>query len=553
MVETVIRSDSGSGNRRDSENEIRPAPAHPTAVGPTVGSVLAIDGSVVIGQLGDRASAGPEPVEIGQLVRLSTARWPVYGVVHALRRGRRADDKSIVEVHLLGEITMVGDLPRFLRGVSASPTLDAMIQRATSAEEAVVYAQPTMPSIEIGRLRHDPTLPAHLVTDRLLGNHLAVLGSTGSGKSCAVTVLLRAIVDKHPHAHVVLLDPHAEYGAAFGDRASCLDPTTLQLPYWLMSFDELAAVLVPGEDGTAYVERGILEDMVLRAKQRAAGEGSEHVQLTVDTPVPYRLTDLVTLIDEDMGSLDKPDGAAPYRHLLNRIEQLRNDRRYAFLFPSLYLKDSMADILGQILRMPVEGKPITTIDISGIPSEITDMVVSFLCRLVFEFGLWSVRERTRPVLLVCEEAHRYVPAAPAKGFEPSRQAIDRIAKEGRKYGISLCLVSQRPADLSASSLSQCGTIMALRMSNERDQAFIREVLPDGSEWLIRSLPALTTGEAVVMGEGATVPVQIELTRLPADQQPSSQTPSFSDAWSRPMDDAREALVDTVGRWRAQQR
>ena len=523
------------------------------SVGRTVASVIAVNGSVVLGELVDRAFVGSNPVEIGHLVRMSTARWPVYGIVHALRRGRRTDDKSIVEVHLLGEVTMIGDKPRFVRGVSAKPTLDAMIQRAATAEEAVVYASPTAASIRVGSLRQDSRIAAHLLTDRLLGSHLAVLGSTGAGKSCAVTVILRSIIDHHPHAHIVLLDPHSEYATAFDGQAHCLDPTNLELPYWLMSFDEIAAILAPGNDNQAYVERGILKDAVLKAKLLALGDNAERAQITVDTPLPYKLADLVKVIDTDMGQLNKPEGAAPYRHLLTRIAHLRNDKRYAFLFQSLYLKDNMADILGQILRIPGDGKPITIIDISGVPSEITDMVVSFLCRVVFEFGLWSVREQATPVLLVCEEAHRYVPAAPAGGFEPSRQAIDRIAKEGRKYGISLCLVSQRPADLSASSLSQCGTIMALRMSNERDQAFVREVLPDGSEWLIRSLPALSTGEAVVIGEGAAVPIQIELTRLPPEKQPSSQTPPFSSAWSSPIQSPQEMLAGTVNRWRNQQR
>ena len=157
-----------------------------------------------------------------------------------------------------------------------------------------------------------------------------------------------------------------------------------------------------------------------------------------------------------------------------------------------------------------------------------------------------------PVLVVCEEAHRYVPGDGALGFGPTRRAIDRIAKEGRKYGVSLCLVSQRPSELSPGSLSQCGTIVALRLSNERDQTFVRNALPEGSDWLIRTLPALGTGEAVIVGEGVSVPMQIRFDSLPAGTQPASHTPSFSAAWSTEAD-GPSVLRGAITRWRGIQR
>jgi uncharacterized protein len=249
-----------------------------------------------------------------------------------------------------------------------------------------------------------------------------------------------------------------------------------------------------------------------------------------------------------MGTLNKPEGAAAYRHLLSRLASVREDRRYGFMFQSLYLRDNLDAILGRLLRLPVAGKPVTLLDISGVPSEVVNVVVSLLCRLIFEFALWSEREHSPPLLLVCEEAHRYVPGDGLPVFEPTRRAIDRIAKEGRKYGVSLCLVSQRPLELSTSSLSQCGTVVALRMSNERDQQFVRNALPDGFDWLIGALPALGTGEAVVVGEGVTVPMQIQFRQLDPAEQPASQTPAFSRSWSN--DDVDTAFLRrTIGRWR----
>jgi DNA helicase HerA-like ATPase len=520
---------------------------HGPSNGQLIGSVLAVQGAVATGSLLDRAFFGERPPGIGDLVAIPTGPGRVYGTIQALRKGRRADDRPVMDIHLLGESGVAS--PAFRRGISLYPQLDALIHRATAAEVALVYAQPVVASVPIGTLRHDAAIAAWLAVDNLLGKHFAILGSTGSGKSCAVTVILRAILDRHPEAHILLIDPHDEYGTALGDRAQRLDPGSLELPYWIMTFDELAAVLVPSRDDRGYAEAAILRDTVRRARLAAAGD---ETRVTVDTPIPYRLSDLERIIEEAMGALDKPEGAAPYRHLLARLRTARADPRYAFMFGSLHLRDTMAAVLRRLFRIPTEGKPVTLIDISAVPMDVVDVVVSLLCRLAFEFGLWSQREGMVPLLVVCEEAHRYVPSDHAQAFEPSRRAIARIAKEGRKYGVSLGLVSQRPAELSATSLSQCGTVIALRMSNERDQAFVRNVLPDGADWMIGALPALGTGEGFVFGEGVSVPVRVRFAELPVDRQPASQTPPFSLLWSQPP--ASEDVVErTVGRWRALRR
>ncbi len=516
-----------------------------------LGSVLAVNGSGVL--VGLRRLSGERPTAIGELVALPVGPTIVVGVVHALRHGRRAEDLAVADVQLLGEIVEEAGRRRFRRGVSMFPVLDGPVERASPELARVVYAPPEVTSLRVGRLANAPEVPAHLLLDPLLGKHFAVLGSTGSGKSWTVATIVQAILRACPAAHVVLLDPHGEYAPAFGARAEALDLADLELPYWLMNFEETAAILAPARDARGYAEQAILKEALLAARQAwAASQGGVTGPLTVDTPLPYRLTDLVKWIDEAMGALNKPEGAAPYRQLLARIESIRNDRRYAFLFQSLYVRDNMDAVLGRLLRFPVADRPVTVIDLSGVPSEIVDVVVSLFCRMLFEFGLWSERGRSVPLLLVCEEAHRYVPATSGTGFEPSRRAIDRIAKEGRKYGIALGLVTQRPAELSPSALSQCGTVVALRMSNERDQAFVRDTLPEGSDWLLASLPALATGEGLVLGEGVTLPMRVIFDPLPPDAQPASHTPAFSEAW-RADDAGLELVRATIRRWREQRR
>ena len=515
-----------------------------------LGHVISVSGSIIWGLFEEGSS---HPVEIGAIVRLQGALGRSFGIVTSLKRdGRRADDdQRMVEVRMLGEVLAGSN--RFQCGVSQHPALDSPIYLAERSELSLIYRQPDASTIRLGTLRQADGLPAYAVTDQLLGKHFAVLGTTGAGKSCAVTVILKAILHANPFGHIIMLDPHNEYASAFGSSAETLNPQTLKLPYWLLNFEEISEVLVNKESAeSAYVEAAILRDAILRARKQAFGLDNDGEHITVDTPTPYRLSDLVAIIKEDMGAFNRADHVASFQHLISRIERVSADRRFAFMFSSFMVQDTMRQVLSSILRIPVENKPVTIIDLSGMPSEIVDVVVSVLCRLVFEFVLWTDRSKAPPILLVCEEAHRYVPRDDENAFAPTKRAISRIAKEGRKYGLSLGLVTQRPAELSVSSLSQCNTIFALRLGNEHDLKFVQHAIPDGSRWLTETMPSLNTREAVVIGAGVSVPMHIRFDELPPDHRPASTTPPFSSSWQQDFGDSD--LIDlTIHRWRHQTR
>jgi uncharacterized protein len=523
----------------------------------TIGRVVGIHGPVLWGTLyDDEDNTAASAARMGALVSLRGPESRVFGVVNVLRRERDGSgpqgERTVFEIQTLGEIPTVGPdaaTAAFQRGVSRYPPLGAAVTTVTLRDLAKVYARPRTSNVHIGRLRHNQKVPAFVVTDSLLGKHFAVLGTTGAGKSCAVTVILRSILAEHPKGHVVLLDPHNEYASAFADMAELLNPSNLQLPYWLLNFEEISHILVGVEAGEQrFTQLAILKDAIVQAK-RAMYPEDEY--LTVDTPMPYRLADLISALKEGMGKFNKADGAGPYLSLISRIESLRSDRRFAFMFESLTVRDNMRQILAQLLRIPAGGKPITIIDISGVPSEVVDVVVSVLFRLVFELAAWSDRGAAPPVLLVCEEAHRYVPQDEVAAFAPTKRVISRIAKEGRKYGVTLCLVSQRPSELAIASLAQCNTVFALRLTNEHDQAFVARALPENARWLVESLPSLNTQEAVVVGDGVTVPVHIRFNDLEADHRPSSADPSFAVAWRGDPDEA--FLERAIERWRRQSR
>jgi DNA helicase HerA-like ATPase len=232
----------------------------------------------------------------------------------------------------------------------------------------------------------------------------------------------------------------------------------------------------------------------------------------------------------------------------DRFASLQADRRYAFMFPGLMVRDDMTRILQRIYRVPVDGKPVTIFDTSGVPSEILNVVVSMLCRLTFDFALWS--DRAVPILLICEEAHRYAPINDKLGFEPTKRALARIALEGRKYGVSLGLVTQRPSELAPNILSQCNTIFAMRITNSRDQEYLAAAMPETGSGLLQELPALRAAEAIAIGEGVPVPLRIIFDPLPDERRPHSNTARFSDSWDH--DNVKAEFVqDVVNRWRRQ--
>ena len=521
-----------------------------------IGRVIAVSAAQVIVLL-EHSAAGSRPAEVlemGALVKLRTRASTVFGMVNALRvplpsLAAPDDDLKIVEIELLGEMLQesTGSYYGFQRGVSVFPSIESPVFIATAEDLAQVYAPRGTASVPVGTIYQASSVPAYLRIDDLMGKHFSIVGTTGSGKSCAVATILRAVIDHNPNAHVMLLDPHNEYACAFAERAVVLGPDHgLHLPYWLFNFDELAEIVLAAERLDTE-QRKILSEAVLSAKQANFSKIGLDKSGSVDTPVPYRMSDVLSHLDRGMGALNRPESVTAFQTVKSRILALQNDSRYAFVFgQSLSLRDEMSDILSNLFRIPVNGKPITILDISAVPSEVLNVVVSLVCRLTFDFAMWS--EQTIPITIVCEEAHRYAPRDKELGFEPAKRALSRIAKEGRKYGVSLCVVTQRPSDLAPSLLSECNTMFALRMTNHDDQDILRDSLSEASHGLMNFLPALRNGEAIAVGEGVSMPMRICFSPLPDDARPRSATALFTTAWSQDFDD-HAAVRQTVERWR----
>ncbi|HEY8698047.1 MAG TPA: DUF87 domain-containing protein [Rhizomicrobium sp.] len=521
-------------------------------------SVAGAKAVAVIEQTSSQAERRTERIEIGTVTKIATPRSVVIGLVTAVstpmpENTQNRQEIELAELTLAGEIT-VGwdDRLSFRRGVAHMPTVGDPVYLADSGDLRVVYLQPGDAALEIGTLYQDPDIPARVLMDELLGKHFSIVGTTGCGKSSALTCILQSVLDEYRHARMVILDIHNEYPNAFADKAELLDTGNLQLPFWLLNFQELAAALVSTED-TRDAEIEILSEAVLTAKRRysdaQAGrlrKQTDSIGITVDTPIPFRLSDVVAYIDERMGKLERVRSTLPYRRLTNRIDAFIADPRYSFMFGSLLIEDTMAEIMARIFRVPAAGRPITVINLSAVPPDIMDVVISLLSRLAFDLAVWS--QGRVPLLLVCEEAHRYAPAGQDNVFLPTRASLARIAKEGRKYGVSLALITQRPSELDPTILSQCSTVVAMRLSTERDQEVVRANTHEGAFDLLDFLPLLADREAIILGQGVVMPMRVRFRNLAVGKPASTGHTGFSDSWKT----ARftmESLEEVVRHWR----
>lgn len=492
--------------------------------------------------------------QVGSQVKIKAQDGWLLASVRNQKQDRRDNGSIIANIDFMGEgreEKLTGKISGFRRGVTRYPIPGALIYPATTEDLRQIYSSDGRSAIEIGTVYPTSDIRAGLYVDAMLGKHFALLGSTGTGKSTSAALILHRICESAPQGHVVMIDPHGEYSAAFRNTGIIFDVSNLQMPYWLMNFEEHCEVFLTTSGNDRQEDADILAKCLLKA--RSKNRLAETLgKITVDSPIPYLLSDLTNLIQDEAGKLDKASSSAPYMRLKTKIEEIKGDPRYNFMFSGMLVGDTMSDFIGKIFRMPGEGKPISIIDVSGVPSDITSTVVAVLSRMVFDFAIWGREEKTRPILLVCEEAHRYVPNEKNADGSSVGRILSRIAKEGRKYGISLGLITQRPSDLAEGVLSQCGTIISMRLNNDRDQAFVKAAMPEGARGFLDSIPALRNRECIICGEGVAIPIRVAFDNLEEPKRPASEDPSFVELW-RESGGEGERVERTVARWRAQGR
>ncbi len=490
-----------------------------------IGNVVACDGAhaTIAASIGTIDEAEVGLWSVGRLVTILVGRNRVIALTRSMKLAsphwsENTANAFLVEVELLGEVRVFDDgREQFSTGISTYPYLGARAHQIRSSDLVKIYDRGSVATTVVGRLSQDDSIDAAVHIPSMLSKHFALVGSTGAGKSTAVSLLMHKAIECDPKLRILILDPHNEFAAAFPDKAVVIDTDSLDLPFWLFRLEELAEVIYRGRPAVAD-ELDVLRDLIPEAKRAFRGaEGgmgrrqSERNGFTADTPVPYRIADLLALIDERIGKLDGRSEKPYLRALKLRLVAAINDPRYRFMFTSNTISDTINETISEIFRIPGHGLPIATLQLAGIPSEVVNSVASVLCRMAFEISLWS--NGAVHILVVCEEAHRYVPSDPNLGFVPTRQAIARIAKEGRKYGCSLGIITQRPGELDQTILSQCSTIFSMRLSNEVDQDIIRKAIPGSSMSALSFISSLANGEAIAFGEALPVPMRLKFSRV----------------------------------------
>lgn len=495
---------------------------------------------------------------VGKLISINLGSVRTVGLVYAIGKPERgwnfeAQNPIEVSVELVGEVrdNESGKAPTFDRGITQYPYIGAIAHRIRARDLQAVYDLGGRHTVTIGTLSQDATIAANIAIDETLNRHFAVVGTTGVGKSTAVSLLLRKAADARPDLRILVLDPHNEFASALSDKCISIDATTLDLPFWMFRLEEFAEVLFRGRE-IVPEELDLLRDIIPLAKQlyRNGSTSSyrRHDGTTADTPIPYRMVDLIKLIDERMGTLDAKSERPHYRMLKNRIDSAITDPRYRFMFGSRMIEDTIHQTISHIFRVEDAMLPITCFEMAGMPSEVVNAVCSVLARLAFDLTLWS--EKRFKILLMCEEAHRYLPTDSRLGFAPTKEALSRIAKEGRKYGCYLGVITQRPGELDPTILSQCSTIFAMRLANEQDQAIIRSAIADSSASSLSFLSSMGQREAIAFGEGVATTMRLKFETLPLSRIPGLGKEHNADAHGDPS--ARLDVHEIVERMRNSQ-
>jgi len=566
----------------------------------SIGSVYSVDTGTVLVSVSNLDALRKLQVNHLIVLRSSRAGQHLIGLINKIMRkalvginenenGEVQDDRSLVEnivrISLIGTLLdAVGtDQNVFRRTLETVPEIDAPCfvlsgERLTGFMRAIsTQIVEGQEPLSLGKYTLDEEADALIDGNRFFQRHAVVVGSTGSGKSWTVARILEQ-VSGLPNANALLFDIHGEYAPLIGDGIShlrvagpgdldgvcTLNDGVIFLPYWLLTYEEMLAMLLDRSDQNAPNQAMIFNREVLDAKRaylEAAGKDTIMANFTIDSPVPYALGDVVDklqALDIEMVAGAKSEKQGPFHGKLTRfVQRLQSkigDRRLGFLFSAgddamryEWLEELATVLLGSTTVRKKGGVKI--IDFSEVPSDILPLIIGLVARIVFSVQQWTEKEQRHPIALLCDEAHLYIPERHETGvLEAGLRSFERIAKEGRKYGVGLTVISQRPAEVNRTVLSQCNNFVAMRLTNAEDQAVIRRLLPDTLGGFTDLLPILDIGEALVVGDAAMLPSRIRIDE--PKNRPSSATVAFWDRWaSEAVENGIPAAVEALRKQR----
>ena len=525
------------------------------------------DEDILVGQLGSYVAVWQNDVHLICIVTRMTEQEALAAPTIETAgeaSARLPFAKRIARLTPVGSILANGE---FDRGVGRYPTTGAQVHAIGTADITKMFDRFQSKGLAVGNLASHPSLKVCLDPTNLYGRHFAILGQTGAGKSWTVASLVQSTVRVMPHAHIIILDLHGEYcwkrpdgthSYAFSDAiVRHVDAREMEIPYWLMTYAELCDLLIEHSEREATNQTAFFRDCLLAGRQEENTNATPSIGLTrvtVDTPIYFSLNDILMKVrDKNIERVGKRQGPmfGNFDRFLMRIESKLNDARYDFLLKptNRNTSASLSELLRDFVGLGSKKAAVTVIDLSSVPFDVRPTVAAQIGRLAFEFNYWNPRYRDFPILLMCEEAHAYIPRSAESQFAGSRKSMERIAKEGRKYGVGLAVISQRPHEVSETVLAQCGTFICLRITNPDDQGYIRHLVPESEGDLVSVLAGLGRGEGLVLGEAVPLPTRVQFDR--PSPAPNSDDVDFYAKWTKgPMD---LDVDEIVKRWRSQER
>jgi len=452
-------------------------------------------------------------------------------------------DVQKLRITPLGEFDTSGD---FTRGVNHFPTAGAELHLVSNWNLERIFSDYSDVYYKVGKLSAFEAIDVYLDASNFFGRHSAVLGQTGSGKSWTVTSLIQSALHYMPNAHMIIMDLHGEYGDNKTDpsktspfpnsKVRCLDALDLEMPYWLLTYANLAEIFISQDDINATVQLAFLR-RALSELRIESNKDSGLGHITVDSPVHFSLDELrekFELANQETSDFGRVKGPlyGKFDQLLVRMDSLLNDRRYDFMLkPKIRTSTaSLVDLMRDFVGLGDPKANVTVLNLSAVPFDVAPTVTALIGRLAFEFNFWNPKCLEFPIWLVCEEAQEYIPRDANTRYKEARRTMELIAKAGRKYGVGLCIVSQRPHEVSETVLAQCGTFLCLRISNPDDQDYLRAMVPDAARGTFSAITSLARGEVVAMGSAVPMPVRFQM-NLP-NPPPNSQDVDFAGKWAR---------------------
>jgi len=557
---------------------------------PSVGHLIDIQGDTLVASLEEdeqgqlpTVTLGDEDIIVGQIGSYLAIRQGEIQIIAIVTRMSEQEGLAPPSIETPGELparlsfakrtlylTPIGSIRpdgQFDRGVGQYPTTGAKLYALSAADIGKMFDRFQSKGFDVGALVTQKSLRVYPDPTNLFGRHVAILGQTGSGKSWTVASLIQKAVKVMPKAHIILLDLHGEYcwkddegNRKYAFDEACVrhvDARELEIPYWLMTYAELCDLLIDRNEQTAHNQIAFFRDTIRTLKESEKAPLALN-RVTVDTPVYFSLDSLISIVDaknsEMVPGANKPKQGpmfGDFDNFLTRLTSRMNDVRYDFLLrPKVRTNSaSLPGLLRDFVGLGNPKCPVTIIDLSSVPFDVRPTVAAQIGRLAFEFNYWNPQYREFPILLMCEEAHAYIPRAAESQYAGSRKSMERIAKEGRKYGTGLAVISQRPNELSETVLAQCGTFICLRITNPDDQSYVRSLVPESEGELVSILAGLGRGEALILGEAVPLPTRVKFDE--PSPNPNSEDVDFYTKWRTGPDDIDVDSI--VRRWRSQER